>query len=230
MFITKEETKTHNIYKIGKFKLCFRKSKANNNIFVVDENGNKKRVKKIKGLKIKFKGANSTVTIHKPMLNFIECEAFCGDNVNIEIKSSKHSAKAIKIYAERENTTAIIGKNFSCQNYCSFLLNKEPNKTISIGDNCMFGGNIVLRTTDSHPIYDLTTNELINKGGDIIIGNNVWIAKNVTILKNTKIADGCIIGTESIVTKDCEKNNSVYVGNPAKLIKENIRWDREFKE
>ena len=94
----------------------------------------------------------------------------------------------------------------------------------------MFGGNIVLRTTDSHPIYDLTTNELINKGGDIIIGNNVWIAKNGTILKNTKIADGCIIATESIVTKDCLTPNSIYAGSPAKLVKQNIKWDREFKE
>lgn len=230
MFITKEETKTHKIYRIGKLKIGFRKNKSNNNIFVVDENGNKKRVRKIKGLKIKFKGANSTITIHKPMLKFKDCKAFCGDNVNIEIKSSIHSAKGIEIYAEQENSKVIIGENFSCQNSCHFILNKEPNKTISIGDECMFGTNILLRTTDSHPIYDITTNELINKGGDIFIGNNVWIAKNVTILRNTKIADGCVIGTGSIVTKYCEKNNSIYVGNPAKLVKENIRWDREFKK
>lgn len=230
MKILKEETRTHNIYRIGKFKVGFRKNKSNNCIFVVDENGNKKQIHRIKGLKIKFKGANSTIIIHKPMLKFIDCEIIAADNTNVEIKSSKYYARGLKILTERENNSCEIGKDFSCENGCLILMQKEPNVEVKIGDNCMFGSNIVLRTSDAHPIYDKETNELINKGGNIKVGNNVWLGMCVTVLKKTTIADGCVIGTGSIVTKDCTISDAIYVGTPTKLIKQNIKWDRKFKD
>lgn len=229
MFFKKEETQTHNIYKIGKLKFKFRKT-ANNKIFIIDKNGVKKRAFFVKGLKIKFKGANAQVVLYKPFPKFIRSEIVCGNNSQVEIKSSIYKITKLKIQASKNSCVCKLGSNFSCQNKCTLLLNKEKNKNIIIGDNCMFGSNVVIRTTDSHPIYDKETNELINLGGDVIIGNNVWLGMNVTVLKNTKIADGCVVGTCSVVTKDCLTPDSIYVGTPAKLIKQNIKWSREFEE
>ena len=229
MLLKKEETQTHNIYKIGKIKLQFRK-KSNNKIFIIDKNGVKKRAFFIKGLKVNFKGTNAQVVLYKPFPKFIDCEIFCGNNSQVEIKSSTHKVTKLKIYATKNDCKCYLGSDFSCQNKCSLLLNKEANKKITIGDNCMFGSNVYIRTTDSHPIYDKETNELINSGGDVIIGNNVWLGMNVTVLKNTKIADGCVVATGSIVTKDCAIFDSIYAGTPAKLIKENVKWAREFEE
>ena len=54
------------------------------------------------------------------------------------------------------------------------------------------------------------------------------MSTNVKVLKGTTIADNCIIGINSVVTKDCLQENGLYIGSPAKLIKENVNWDYEF--
>ena len=49
------------------------------------------------------------------------------------------------------------------------------------------------------------------------IGNNVFIGNNCTILPNTTIGDNCIIGSGSVLRGKFPEN-SVIVGNPAKVI------------
>ena len=53
--------------------------------------------------------------------------------------------------------------------------------------------------------------------GKIKIGNNVFIGINCIILLNTTIGDNCIVGAGSIVRGQFP-DNSVIVGNPAKVI------------
>ena len=55
------------------------------------------------------------------------------------------------------------------------------------------------------------------------IGNHVWIGTRAIIMKGVTIGDGAIIGAGAIVTKDVP-SNSVVVGFPAKVIRENIEW------
>lgn len=50
------------------------------------------------------------------------------------------------------------------------------------------------------------------------IGNNVYIASNSTVIGNIHIGNNVIVGAGSVVTKDIP-DNSVAVGNPAKVIK-----------
>lgn len=57
------------------------------------------------------------------------------------------------------------------------------------------------------------------------IGNDVWIGDDVRILGGNKIADGCVIGTGSIVTKDTVPYG-IYAGVPAKLIKKRFDDDK----
>lgn len=52
----------------------------------------------------------------------------------------------------------------------------------------------------------------------IIIGERVWIGANAVILPGVEIADDCIIGAGTIVTKSFLVKNSIIVGNPAKKI------------
>ncbi len=59
----------------------------------------------------------------------------------------------------------------------------------------------------------------------MIIGNHVWIGENALILKGVKIGDNSIVGAGSVVTKDVP-NNSIVAGNPARIIKNNINWER----
>lgn len=55
-----------------------------------------------------------------------------------------------------------------------------------------------------------------------IIGNNVSLHANCTVIGGIKIGDGAVIGAGAVVTKDVPEN-SVAVGNPARIILKEIR-------
>ncbi|MBQ7170463.1 MAG: CatB-related O-acetyltransferase [Synergistaceae bacterium] len=61
--------------------------------------------------------------------------------------------------------------------------------------------------------------------GDTVIGNDVWIGQNTTILPGVHIADGAIIGLNSVVASDVSPY-TIVAGNPAKLIRK--RFDDEL--
>lgn len=105
---------------------------------------------------------------------------------------------------------------------------EESNTSIRIGDDCMFGRNVVISTTDFHSIIDLTTNQRINKAKDIVIGNRVWVATAVDIAKGTRIADNCVVASKSMVNKKFDQSNVMLAGTPAKIVRENITWCREI--
>lgn len=197
----------------------------NNRIYKIDKNGNKKRIFFVLGLKITFKGKNSTVTIHEPFAKFRNCSIICGDNCEISIKNSKYKIRQLKILAKTNNAKCNIGEDFSLHNICLISLS-ESNTKLTIGDDCMFGQRILLRTTDAHIILD-KNNQIINNGKDINIGNHVWVTNDTKILKGVNIADNCVIGTGSLVAKTCDKPNSIYAGIPAKIVKSEIHWLRD---
>lgn len=58
----------------------------------------------------------------------------------------------------------------------------------------------------------------------VTIGNHVWIGCKSIILKGVNIGDGAIIAAGSVVTKDVPPF-SLVAGSPAKLIKENVKWE-----
>lgn len=201
-----------------------------NKIFIVDKKGKLHRRFFIRGLKIKFKGKNSRIILHEPLIKFKKCFFTCGNDCNIEIQSSHYKATQLQILATGNNSFCKIGKDFSCTNICKILLHKESGLKVNIGNDCMFGTNIMLRCSDAHTIYDIHDLTIKNLGKDIIIGNHCWLAMNVTILKGVNINHDNIIATGSIVTKTCELPNSIYAGIPAKLVKTNVNWDRKAPE
>lgn len=46
------------------------------------------------------------------------------------------------------------------------------------------------------------------------------------MLKNAQINANCIVGANSLVTKKFSEQYVVIAGNPAKIIKDDIEWDR----
>lgn len=87
-----------------------------------------------------------------------------------------------------------------------------------IGDNVIGGQNI--RFHSSNHIFS-NTKKLIKDQGvvskGIHIGNNCWIGAGVTFCDGISIEDGCVIGTNAVVTKSFPKN-SIIAGVPAKII------------
>lgn len=100
----------------------------------------------------------------------------------------------------------------------------EPG-SITLGKDCMLWGNIYIDVSDMHSILDVETYERINRPQDIVIGDHVWIGKDVHILKGVNIGKNSIIRVKSLVTKSIPEN-SMVLGNPAKVIQSGVTWKR----
>lgn len=117
-----------------------------------------------------------------------------------------------------------IGKN-AYSNGVNIIV-MEDNTSVTIGKNCMFSWGIYLFASDTHTIYDAKTKKLLNWGKEIIIEDNVWVAMDCTVLKNSFIAKNCVVGASAVVAGKFTEENCVIAGNPAKVVKRGVAWDR----
>ncbi|MDG9730413.1 acyltransferase [Ignatzschineria sp. RMDPL8A] len=120
------------------------------------------------------------------------------------------------------NRLVTIGEGTTAQGV--YILSRDED--VIIGKNCMFSREIEIRSTDVHKIYDLDTGERINPAKKVIIGDNVWIGARVIVSKGANIPNGCVIGASSFVNKKFETCNVIIAGTPAKVVKNNIIWER----
>ncbi len=88
---------------------------------------------------------------------------------------------------------------------------------VKIGSNTFIGPSAQIYTP-IHPMNVEARNKGIETTSPILIGENCWLGGNVTILPGVTIGNNCVIGAGSVVVKDIP-DNSVAVGNPAKVIK-----------
>ncbi len=116
-----------------------------------------------------------------------------------------------------EKNSDIGGMNAVCQGQSNEIL---------IGKECLFSTDIELWASDTHTIYD-ENGSICNHSKSIHIGDHVWLGKGVAVLKGCSIADGSVIGMRSLVTRDIPAK-VIAAGNPAKVIKSNVIWDRAF--
>lgn len=104
----------------------------------------------------------------------------------------------------------------------------HEGKTVSIGRNCMFSSGIFISTTDYHSIISLADSTRNNPAKDVTIGNHVWLGRNVDVLKGAIISNDTVVGMGSTVTELLSDEHAVYVGSPARKVKEGVSWKREM--
>lgn len=167
---------------------------------------------------LKINGHNNDITIHNSFLDSFRLRII-GNNNRVLI-SDNCNLHGLEIWIEDDGNIIEIGE--------STIINGNTHlaciegKTIRVGSKCLFSSNITFRVGDSHSI--LENGRRINPSKDIILGNHVWLGNNVTILKGVTIGDDSVIGTNSVVTHKVP-TKTIYAGNPAKEIKNNITWN-----
>lgn len=109
-----------------------------------------------------------------------------------------------------------IGENFYANVGCTILDCAE----VKIGDNVLFGPGVSLYTA-GHPTNTEQRIAGLEYAYPITIGDNVWIGGGAIILPGVSIGDNTVIGAGSVVTKNIPAN-VIAVGNPCRVIRENI--------
>ncbi len=150
---------------------------------------------------------------------------FRGTNNTLIIKKGVRLGKDCAFFLEGNGLTITIDENSSFVQKCSFHA-QEENLSIYVGKGCLFSHDIIVRTSDAHPIFDLNTKERLNIAKSVVIEDSVWVAPHSEIFKGATVGKGSIIGSNTTVTKSVPQN-SLVVGRPQKIIKENVFWTHE---
>lgn len=135
--------------------------------------------------------------------------------------------KGIVNLINRGNNNIIsIGKDTSMETV--YMVSMGCNNSIEIGKECMFSGDVEIWNTDSHLITDENGNAL-NPSKPVCIGDRVWVGKHVKILKGASIGDNSVLGMNAVVTHTVP-SNCIAAGNPARIVKNGVKWYRGFIE
>ena len=225
--------KRHTTYRLLGIKFNFLKDFlgyeiiGNGNKIFVEENGflrELENTEKIRNLNIQITGNDNKIILRAK--SFYNCSILLNcSNSNIEIGNNCR-LNDFHVSADCGNNQCLKIDENTTSFYTAVYLNEE-NATLKIGKDCMLSGNISIWPTDGHAIFDKTTKDIINKPNETIIGNHCWIGYGTHICKNTKLSNDIVVGARSVVTKEFKESNVIIAGNPAKIIKQNIDWNRD---
>jgi acetyltransferase-like isoleucine patch superfamily enzyme len=183
---------------------------------IIIENSN------FKMTRINIQGVGNTVKANKSL--FENCLINIKGQNNKLILGEGVKLRGAVVHIRGDNCSIMIGKNTSTGGVR--IVNVGKNNDIIIGENCLFSDFIEIWASDTHSILN-EKGEKINKERPIKLGNNVWVGSHVTILKGVTIEDWAIIGMGAMVVNDIPKN-SISVGFPNKIVKENVTWKLDY--
>lgn len=170
-------------------------------------------------------GSGNTMFVgENTVLNCVQIRVRGKNNV-IRFGDNICFGKNCSFWLEGNNILISIGSNTTFSHSVHFCA-QEDGMEIIVGEDCMFANNIIVRTSDSHSIYDIKTNARLNPASSVKIENHVWVAPRSIIMKKADIGDGSIVGSNTMVNRDVPKNVLV-VGMPARIVKQDIKWTRE---
>ncbi len=92
-------------------------------------------------------------------------------------------------------------------------------KSVTIGNNVLFGPDVIIMDSDGHPADRRLPDILENKKiAPVVIEDNAWIGFEAIIMKGVTIGHHSVVAANSVVTKSVPPH-CVAAGNPAKIIK-----------
>lgn len=104
-----------------------------------------------------------------------------------------------------------IGEN--CQFQFGVTIDYSHHWLVQIGNDVILAPKVHILTHDASTKMHLGYSRIAN----VIIEDKVFVGANTIILPGVKIGKNAIVGAGSVVTKSIPEN-SVYAGNPAKMI------------
>ena len=87
-------------------------------------------------------------------------------------------------------------------------------KSVSIGSECLLASTVIM-DNDFHNHYKVDGDI---PAEEVIIQDNVWLAGQSAVMKGVKIGKNSILGFRGVAFTDIPEN-SIAIGNPAKIVK-----------
>lgn len=186
---------------------------------------NKDAFLRMKKATIKVSGSGNQLVVARGAV-ITNCEIrLSGENNKIYIGENVRFRSG-KIYLkDTENQSICIDSDTTVEG--AYLLVDEA-ASISIGKDCMLSTDIIIRVGDKHSILNSETKQRVNPAKDVVLEDRIWIGRAVQILKGSYLKSETVVGACSVVTSKFTKGNCVVAGMPARIVKENICWDRDL--
>jgi acetyltransferase-like isoleucine patch superfamily enzyme len=141
--------------------------------------------------------------------NIVEFDEMCSFIGTIHITGSGRKVRL----GER---THVNGAEITCR-----------DQDIYIGKDALLSNKIVIRSSDSHKIFDRESGSRLNVSSKPVnISDNVWIGQSVFIGKNVTIPKGCVVAAGAIITRSLKEENAVIGGVGGEILRSNIRWEK----
>lgn len=194
---------------------------------------------------IENKGLDNTIEVHKTA-NLLKSHFSVTGNNNsvvieegVKINHCNIRVKGNNIKVRIDKNVELTGCVASIFTGCSMSIGADTTMgngeitvaeetSLSIGKDCMFAHGYEVRTSDMHPIYDLKTGQRLNYGAPINIGDHIWLGRDVVILKGVTVSNNVVIGIHSVVSKNIDSPNSIAIGSPARVIRNEVVWGRKM--
>lgn len=121
-----------------------------------------------------------------------------------------------------KNGKIVVGKQTTSND---FLYMGAESSLIQIGEDNMFSYYVKVNV-GSHKIIDQISGKEITNYSNIKTEKHVWVGMGVTLLPGCEVGMGSIIGANAVVNSHIP-DNVTCAGNIAKVLRENIEWERE---
>ncbi len=149
----------------------------------------------------------------------------CSENSKVMI-GQRTAFRGGGLVSAQQNANLEIGEDSNFGRYNKIVAVKDT--TMMIGKDVLTSWDVSIISGDGHYVFDVNTKENINKNTiDVSIDEHVWIGAGATILPKSRIGIGSVVGASSVV-KGSFPNNCMMVGVPAKIIRKDIAWSRQF--
>lgn len=171
---------------------------------------------------IEVYGKNNLIDFGGSANYLTNCHIYVSGNNNRIILGERNVFVDGELWIEDDNGEISFGKRNRIEGRTHIAV--IEGTSVIFGNECLFSSDVVFRTGDSHSILDSRTGNRINPSKSIKIADKVWFGNRAIILKGVEIESDCIVGSGAVVTKSVQAN-SIVAGNPAKVIKQGVKWD-----